>query len=167
MSMWPKRLLLLCCGFFLLWGCGEQSEQGARPLLVKPPPSEQVLRGARLYRDYCAYCHGEKGNGKGLNTPYLPKLPRDYTDGAYMREKSDQDLYEAIAQGGRGVSLSPLMPPYDQTLRPWEIWDLVAFLRTLAPQAPRKESESPFSFPQREPSPLPGPYSLSSRGLPR
>jgi hypothetical protein len=75
-----------------------------------------------------------EGNGKALNTPYLPKLPRDYTDGEYMRVKTDQDLYDVIARGGRGAGLSALMPPYDQTLRPWEIWDLVAFLRTFAPR---------------------------------
>jgi mono/diheme cytochrome c family protein len=75
-----------------------------------------------------------EGNGKALNTPYLPKLPRDYTDGEYMRVKTDQDLYDVIARGGRGAGLSALMPPYDQTLRPWEIWDVVVYLRTFAPR---------------------------------
>jgi mono/diheme cytochrome c family protein len=127
-------LLLLLLGLFFIGGCTEPAEeQGPRPVLIRPPPSESLLRGARLYRDYCAYCHGEEGNGKGFSTPYLPKLPRDYTDGEYMRVKTDQDLYDVIAKGGRGVGLSPLMPPYDQTLRPWEIWDVVALLRTFAP----------------------------------
>jgi mono/diheme cytochrome c family protein len=126
-------LLFLLSGLLLPGGCSKPGEeQGPRPLLVKPLPSERVRRGARLYRDYCAYCHGEAGNGKALNTPYLPKLPRDYTDGDYMRVKTDQDLYDVIAKGGRGVGLSALMPPYERTLRAWEIRDLVAFLRTFA-----------------------------------
>jgi mono/diheme cytochrome c family protein len=126
-------LLLGLCGLLLLGGCtAPEDVQGPQPLLIKPPPSERMRRGARLYHDYCAYCHGVEGNGKALNTPYLPKLPRDYTDGEYMRVKTDQDLYDVIARGGRSVGLSALMPPYDQTLRAWEIWDVVVYLRTFA-----------------------------------
>lgn len=89
-------------------------------------------RGKRLFKTYCVVCHGETGQGDGFNSYNLDPRPHDLTDAEYMNAISDQTLHEVIAQGGRGVNKSILMPAYGHTLQPQDIDDLVAFVRTLS-----------------------------------
>jgi mono/diheme cytochrome c family protein len=58
--------------------------------------------------------------------------PRDHTDGAYMNKLSDAHLMKVISKGGAAVGRSPLMPPWQGTLTPKQIRDVIAYLRTLA-----------------------------------
>lgn len=92
-------------------------------------------RGQRLYARYCAVCHGSEGTGTGRNAPYLEGLgraPRDHTDGRYMNRLSDAELYRAISEGKRRAGEPPFMPWWGYTLTTQDIWDLVAFIRSLA-----------------------------------
>lgn len=92
-------------------------------------------QGMRLYRYYCAPCHGTEGTGTGRNAPYLEQMgraPRDHTDIGYMNRLSDAELYRAISEGKRREGEPPFMPWWGYTLRPQEIWSLVAFIRSLA-----------------------------------
>jgi mono/diheme cytochrome c family protein len=94
--------------------------------------------GMRLYRHYCAACHGTAGTGTGRNAPYLEQMgraPRDHTDIWYMNRLSDDELYRAISEGKRRDGEPPFMPWWGYTLTPAEIWSLVAFIRTLAKEA--------------------------------
>ncbi len=93
-------------------------------------------RGMRLFETYCSVCHGSGGQGDGFNSYNLDPRPHDMTDTEYMNAISDQTLHEVIAQGGRGVNKSILMPAYGHTLKQRDIDDLVAFIRTLAKPAP-------------------------------
>jgi len=94
-------------------------------------------RGMRLFSHYCVVCHGDQGAGDGFNAYNLDPPPRDLTDAAYQDAISDETLKEVVAQGGRGMNKSILMPAYGQTLSREQIEDLVAYLRTLAPSAGR------------------------------
>ena len=94
-----------------------------------------VQRGQRLYRYYCAACHGIEGTGTGFNAPYLERMgraPRDHTEVAYMNRLSDAELYRAISEGKRREGEPPFMPWWGYTLTPEDIWNLVAFIRSLA-----------------------------------
>ena len=96
-------------------------------------------RGEQLYTRYCAVCHGIKGTGEGRNAPYLEQMgraPRDHTDGWYMNRLSDAELYRAISEGKLREGEPPFMPWWGYTLQPQDIWDLVAFIRSLAPDSP-------------------------------
>ena len=62
----------------------------------------------------------------------LNPKPVRHSDGAYMNELSEEHLFKVIAQGGAAVGKSPLMAPWGGTLSDAQIWDLVAFIRTLA-----------------------------------
>lgn len=111
----------------LLWGWSvawaEAAERG------------DPLHGQRLYGRYCAHCHGSEGAGTGRNAPYLEQLgraPRDHTDAWYMNRLSDEELYRAISEGKLRPGEPPFMPWYGLTLTSQEIWDLVAFIRSLA-----------------------------------
>jgi mono/diheme cytochrome c family protein len=92
-------------------------------------------RGQRLYRYYCAACHGSEGTGTGRNAPYLERMgraPRDHTDIWYMNRLTDAELYRAISEGKRRDGEPPFMPWWGYTLTQEEIWSLVAFIWSLA-----------------------------------
>lgn len=92
-------------------------------------------RGQQLYRYYCAPCHGTEGTGTGRNAPYLEQMgraPRDHTDVWYMNRLSDAELYRAISEGKRRDGEPPFMPWWGYTLTEQDIWNLVAFIRSLA-----------------------------------
>ena len=93
------------------------------------------------YKFYCTQCHGEKGDGTGVNAnpakfglegwPEMSVTPRNHTSQVDMDKLSDEDVKQAITGGGASVSKSSLMPPWGKTLTEDEIKDLVAHLRGL------------------------------------
>lgn len=103
--------------------------RGGIPVIAAPPAGRRD--GAGLYATYCAACHGTRGDGDGPNAGSLPVRPTPHSSADYMRHRSDDALYDAIAAGGRIMGRSPLMPPYGETLTPLEIRSLVAHLREL------------------------------------
>ena len=92
-----------------------------------------VSDGKKLYGYYCAHCHGIKGNGNGYNAVNLDPKPRDHTDGgeSYMAGRTNDELFEAVYKGGKGIGKSPFMPPWGGLFSEKEIWSLVAYMRTL------------------------------------
>lgn len=99
--------------------------------------------GKQLYLHYCSSCHGLEGKGNGPNAgnKTLMEKPRDHTDLSYMGKRSDRQLFNVVTLGGEGMALSNLMPAFgdkDDTedmiegpLTPQDIWDIVAYMRTL------------------------------------
>jgi mono/diheme cytochrome c family protein len=60
--------------------------------------------------------------------------PFDFTDKAGMAVKRDLDLYETIFGGGEAIGKSTFMPRWAGLLRDQEIWDVIAYVRTLSGQ---------------------------------
>lgn len=87
--------------------------------------------GKQLYRSYCTQCHGVTGHGNGVNAAKLSVQPRNHTDKAEMKARSDADLFKAIKEGGQAVNKSILMPNWDGNLSDDDIHDVVAYLRQL------------------------------------
>lgn len=86
-------------------------------LIAPQAQAADPLRGAELYRQHCAVCHGAGGR------PVLPGAP-DLTHPMALL-KPDTALLETI-RSGRAA-----MPAYAGQLRDREILDLVAHLRTI------------------------------------
>jgi putative copper resistance protein D len=85
-----------------------------------------IVRGADLYAQNCASCHGEFGHGDGPAAASLPVKPANLAEhGASHRPG---DLYWWIAQGIPG---SP-MPGFAAKLSDSDIWTVVQFLRALS-----------------------------------
>jgi mono/diheme cytochrome c family protein len=105
------------------------------PVKAEPPkPSQsryEVRLGKEVYVHYCQTCHGESGAGDGFNAFNLDPRPRDISDPAIQKKKTDADLADAIRRGGSGVGLSPLMPPWGRTLSERQIGDVILYVRTL------------------------------------
>ncbi|MFQ5503548.1 MAG: c-type cytochrome [Planctomycetota bacterium] len=87
--------------------------------------------GARLYGHYCVMCHGADGSGGGFNAVNLETKPANHTDDRRMSKTDDRLLHGVITRGGMKTGRSFLMPPWGGTFAEREIWDLVAYLRTL------------------------------------
>ncbi len=87
------------------------------------------------YANYCTSCHGAAGAGDGPIAAGLNPKPAAHTDGAYMNALSNDHLFKVLKEGGPAVGKSPLMAAWGGTLSDDEIWDVVAYVRTLAKPA--------------------------------
>ena len=95
-------------------------------------PRGNAKEGKYYYFVNCATCHGTKGNGKGATASALDPKPRNHTDGTYMNNLTDQQLFNVVDKGGPAMNKSVVMPNWGDKLTKKQIWDVVAFMRTLA-----------------------------------
>ena len=93
--------------------------------------------GKAKYDSLCGGCHGTSGKGDGPAAAALKPKPQDHTNGKYMNGLTDKALFDITKGGGVGVKKSPLMPAWGNTLKDDDIWNLVAYIRSLA-QPPYK-----------------------------
>jgi mono/diheme cytochrome c family protein len=103
---------------------------------VEVPLSYEVRLGKETFQHYCKTCHGDTGAGDGFNAFNLDPHPRDLSDPAFQKTKTDGDLRDAIQRGGSGVGLSPLMPPWGRTLSAAQVDEVVLYLRTFKKTEP-------------------------------
>ena len=101
-----------------------------------PTPSYEARLGHDVFAHYCATCHGDAGAGDGFNAYNLDPRPRDLSDPAYQRTKSDAAFANTIRRGGAGVGQSSLMPPWSRTLSERQVADVVRDVRSLKKTAP-------------------------------
>lgn len=134
-------------GVILLFGMIACSRGPAvsKPAAAPPPDGSYELRlGKALFRHYCQTCHGETGAGDGFNAYNLDPRPRDLSEPAFQKRKSDTDLADAVRRGGAGVGLSPLMPPWEHTLSARQIDEVILYLRALSrqPAGPERSADA-------------------------
>jgi mono/diheme cytochrome c family protein len=101
-----------------------------------------IPAGKAIYERLCVSCHGLDGRG-GRMASMLPVPPRNLLDQTYMQSRSDQQLFEVISQGSAAVGLSSAMSGFGTQLTAPEIWDTIAYIRTLtAPSTAASASET-------------------------
>lgn len=89
---------------------------------------DSIERGRILYSVHCAQCHGATAEGNGPVAPFLEnKKPANLMLEA-TQTKSDGTLFLTISNGIPGA-----MPALNENLNIRERWDLVNYLRTVAP----------------------------------
>ena len=113
---------LFSIGFLLLVVISSASVAGA----------QNQAEGRKLYANYCASCHGEKGKGDGVAAGSLPVKPKDHTNGAVMNQMTDQSLADVISKGGGATGKSSFMPAWGASVNEKQVRDIVAYIRTLA-----------------------------------
>lgn len=96
------------------------------------PIAESQSRGQKVYKHYCAICHGDGGQGDGFNSTNLAVTPRDFSNPEFWRQTTDERLLLAVSKGGSAVGKSVLMPAWGRTLTDREMRDVIAFLHALA-----------------------------------
>lgn len=93
-----------------------QSLLAAYPVPLAPERTPDLSRGAMLYAQNCASCHGAEGNGRGPAAAQLNPPPIDFTDRARARERSLFGLFQVIEQGLEGTAMPSFaqLPPEDR-----------------------------------------------------
>jgi mono/diheme cytochrome c family protein len=108
------------------------------------PADRDVQAGQAVYATHCAVCHGERGKGDGPSAAAFATKPSDLTDGRLMNPLPDEFLVSVIARGGPAEGLAPGMPPFERTLSPQQIQQVVRYVRSLAVPPWRPELSPPL-----------------------
>lgn len=80
--------------------------------------------GKKLYAQFCAICHGNKGKGDGVAGMALKPRPSNFTKGI-VQGQSDGALFWKMTEG------KAPMASYKETLTKEQRWQLVNFIRSL------------------------------------
>ena len=102
----------------------------AYPIPTAPERAPDLARGATLYRDQCAACHGATGHGDGPVGLQLSPHPVNFTDQTRADQRSALSLYEVITQGVEGTP----MASYAKQLSSADRWALAYYVGALAYQ---------------------------------
>ena len=77
----------------------------AYPVPLAPAKAPDFARGATLFAQNCASCHGAAGDGHGPDAAKLATPPIAFTDVARARQRSPFALYQVIDQGIDGTAM--------------------------------------------------------------
>lgn len=88
------------------------TEQPAAPSAQQPGAGLAAVseEAQKMFRARCVACHGERGKGDGPGSAALNPKPRDYTNVAWQRSVTDEQIKSTIVMGGAAVGKSPIMP---------------------------------------------------------
>ncbi len=101
------------------------------PLGLAAQPRGNPRHGEALYREKCVLCHGGQGEGWDW-TKKVVQPPVPVPDLAQVVPGRDDDyLFAIVRDGGEAVGRTRFMPAFGFQLSDQEVWDLVAYLRTL------------------------------------
>ena len=106
----------------------------AYPVALAPPKTPDLGRGAKLFNETCAACHGSNGDAK---TPMAAKLdppPVAFVDRGRADQRSPFALYQVIDQGLEGTAMVSFsnLPTQDR-------WDLAYYASRFAYPASLRE----------------------------
>ncbi len=109
----------------MMYGIPEPYRSSRNPL---PASSEATLRrGAEVYAQNCASCHGPKGYGDGPAGQDLSPRPADLAWLARSHMVGDQYVYWTVEEGGQPDGSA--MPPFKGTLPERDLWAVVTYVR--------------------------------------
>lgn len=99
----------------------------AYPVPLAPRSVPDLARGAVLYREQCAACHGANGAGDGPAAAGMDPPPIAFTDRERAGQRSLFALEQVIAQGLDGTAMQSFrdLPPQDR-------WALAFYVGTFA-----------------------------------
>jgi len=106
--------LALPCLFILI---GIASAHTGPAALEYPSEKPSVDSGLDIYMHNCAGCHGEKGDGLGINGKV------DFTNHMYMINRNSSEFFDVINDGTKN------MPSFENVSKPRK-WDSVAYVWT-------------------------------------
>lgn len=98
-----------------------------------PNTPAKLSRGAAVFRENCAACHGRSGYGNGPAGKELVPPPADLAWLAHTpMSRSDPYMLWAISEGGQPVGSD--MPSFKAALSRDDIWSVIGYIRAGLPQ---------------------------------
>ena len=125
-----SSILLASCAQGPSEGKAEEWEAPARATRIGNPVAadqKSIAAGKATFQGQCVACHGSKGKGNGPAAIALERRPSDLSM-PMMWEHSDGALFWKITEGRRP------MPSFEKLLTDDERWQIVNYVRTLAPR---------------------------------
>jgi mono/diheme cytochrome c family protein len=93
-----------------------------------PNTPAKFARGAAVFQENCASCHGQSGHGEGPAGQQLVPPPANLAWLAHMpMSRSDPYMYWTIAEGGKSIGSD--MPSFKGTLSKSDIWAVISHIR--------------------------------------
>jgi mono/diheme cytochrome c family protein len=103
------------------------------------PTPERRRRGARIYREACAPCHGVDGDPRSGDLDVLKTdfegnrmLPTSFAKGVFKGGSDGPLLYVRVLEGIPGTA----MPAFEGAYDAGEVWDVVHYVQSLASAGP-------------------------------
>jgi high-affinity iron transporter len=110
---------------------------GAYRVEVAPKRVPDVRRGAALFAERCALCHGAAGHGDGPAAQGLDPKPSNFHDAERMSRRSLESLYSTITLGVAGTAMAGA-----STLSEDERWALAFHVASLGtPEAEHRRGQ--------------------------
>lgn len=107
----------------------EATNTGTSPAATAAAPID-AKAAKEMFDTRCAACHGTNGKGDGPGAAALTPKPRDYTDKAWQKSVTDDQIKKTILLGGAAVGKSPIMPASpDLDSKPQVVEGLVQIIR--------------------------------------
>lgn len=126
-------IVFFLIGLLILSACSHPPT--ADPVLdgyAYPAISRMEAHGEEIYAALCVYCHGESGDGFGINASNLPVAMPDFTSKTSDRELP-KDLIQFLQSPRAPESYCP---PWDRRLTWVEMQSLAAFIASLQNKQP-------------------------------
>jgi cytochrome c oxidase cbb3-type subunit 3 len=95
--------------------------------------SKPTIRGGIVYKNYCALCHGQRGDGVARATRLYGAV------NLAIKPQSPNHYERIIREGGKVAGISPYMPPWEDELSNEQIGDVVSYLGIISNPAMRGE----------------------------
>jgi mono/diheme cytochrome c family protein len=89
-----------------------------------PPSEENLLSGAKIYREHCVECHGLPGGPPSAVSKGMYPPPPQFFDQKVMGNDPVGQNYWIVANGIRLTG----MPGYRQSLSDQQLWQVSQFL---------------------------------------
>lgn len=119
---------------YLLLACAALALGAATAPRTAPTDSASIQAGKKLYDQHCQTCHGKTGKGDGPTGRSLQPRPRNFQNPTEFKSKNDEEVFKVISKGGAASGLSPLMLAWASVLKEQQIWQVIAYVRSLAPK---------------------------------
>ncbi|MDH4099314.1 MAG: cytochrome c [Nitrospirota bacterium] len=95
--------------------------------MISDAQAADAGKGKLVYAQKCSSCHGKEGKGDGPFGKNLTPPAANFTDPAGTAKKSDTELLDKIAKGGRGTAM-----PAFKSLSADERANVLAYIRAMA-----------------------------------
>ena len=123
-------VVLLTCGILSVafaedWKAPSRAAKRKNPIAAE---GKSIADGKTVYTKECLSCHGQAGKGDGPAAKDLATKPGDLSN-PKIRDETDGELFWKITEGKKP------MPTFDKLLSENDRWNVVNFVRTLAPKS--------------------------------